>query len=52
MLAAGRVRSKEKKIGRKNTKKSLATKNTPRNPQQPGDPDNLKTARDDTRATR
>ena len=33
-------------------KKSRTTQNTPRNPQQPGDRDRLKTARDETRPTR
>ena len=48
VLAAGRVRSKKKK----NTKKSAAPTNTPRDPQQPGDRDHSETARDETRPTR
>ena len=51
VLAAGRVRSKEKK-GTKKLKKSRPTQNTPRNPQQPGDRDELETARDETRPIR
>ena len=49
ILAAGRVRSKQKKP--KKTK-SRRTQNTPRNPQQLGDRDHLETARDETRLTR
>ena len=50
-IAVGRVRSKkyeEKKTGKK-TKKIRPTPNTPRNPQPPGDRDQLETARDQTR---
>ena len=36
----------------KNKKKSRLTENTPRKPQQPGDRDQLETARDETRPTR
>ena len=47
ILAAGRVRSKEKK-----TQKNRPTQTTSRNSQQPGDRDHLETARDGTRPTR
>ena len=53
--AAGRVRSKRKKIEQKNTekkKKIRPTQNTPRNPQQPGDRVQLETACEETRPTR
>ena len=46
ILAADHVRSKKK------TPKSRRTRNTPRNPQQPGDRDHLETACDETRPTR
>ena len=52
ILAAGRVRSKKKKIGKKKHGKIRPTQNTPRNPQQPGDRDYLETAREETRPTR
>ena len=52
ILAAGRVRSKKKKIEKKHGKKIRPTQNTPRNPQQPGDRDHLETACDETRPTR
>ena len=44
--AAGRVRSKEKRIGIKKHEKICHTQNKPRNPQQPGDRDQRETARD------
>ena len=52
ILAAGRVRSKKKKIDKKNGKTIRPTENTPRNPKQPGDRVQLKTACDETRPTR
>ena len=51
ILAAGRVRSNEKKRAKK-TKKIRPTRNTPRNPQLPGDRDQLETARGETCPTR
>ena len=51
VLAAGRVRSKEKKRTKK-TGKIRPTQNTPRNPQPPGDRDQLETARGETRPRR
>ena len=44
-LAAGRVRSK-KKESKKKTPKIHPTQNTPQQPQQPGDCDNVETARE------
>ena len=52
ILAAGRVRSKKKKLKKQNPKKSRRTQNTPRNLQQPGDRDQLEMVRDETRPTR
>ena len=52
MLAAGRVRSKKKKIEKKYTEKIRPTQNTPRNPQQPGDRVQLETACEETPHTR
>ena len=52
ILAAGRVRSKEKKTKSKKHEKIRPTQITPRNSQQPGDRDHLETARDETRPTR
>ena len=53
ILAAGRVRSKKKKkIEKKTPEKIRRTQNTPRNLQQPGDRDQLETARDETCPTR
>ena len=52
ILEAGRVRSKEKKIEKKNHGKIRPTQNTPRNPQQPGHRVKLETACDETRPTR
>ena len=52
ILAAGRVRSKKKKIEKKKHGKTRPTQNTPRNPQQPGDGVQLETAWDETRPTR
>ena len=43
---AGRVRSKEKQIKKKQNGKIRPTRNTPRNPQQPGDLVALETAFD------
>ena len=51
VLAAGRVRSKGKKNSKKR-EKICPTQNTPRHPQQPGDRDQLETARGETRPTR
>ena len=45
ILAAGRVRSGKKKL--KKSSKSRRTQNIPRNPQQPGDRNQLETACDD-----
>ena len=53
ILAAGRVRSKKKTKRRKEKKKkSRPTQNTPRDPQQSSDRDQLETPRDETRLTR
>ena len=52
ILAADRVRSKKKKKTTIKTEKICPNHNTPRNPQQPGDRDDLETARDETRPTR
>ena len=57
ILAAGRVRSKKKKIEEKKSKKKkhrkiFPTQNRPRNSQPPGDRDQLETARGETRPTR
>ena len=52
MLAAGRVRSKEKESGKKHGKRIRPTQNTPRNPQQPGDRVQLETACEETRPKR
>ena len=52
ILAAGRVRSKKKKNRKKIKKKIAPSKNTPRNPRQPGDRDHLETAREKPRPTR
>ena len=43
ILAAGRVRWKKKKMEKQNKTKSRRTQNTPRNPQQAGDGDQLET---------
>ena len=51
ILAERRVRSKEEKIRGKKHEKIRPTQNTPRKPQQPGDRDQLETARDETRPT-
>ena len=51
LLAAGRVRSKEKKRTTTTTK-IRRTQTTPRNPQPPGDRDQLETERGETRPTR
>ena len=50
ILAAGRVRPKKKKTGKKT--KPRRTQNTPRNPLQPGQRDHLETTCDETRPTR
>ena len=52
ILAAGRVRSKKKKSKKKHEKKPRPTENTPRNPHQPSDRDQLETTRGETRPTR
>ena len=53
MLAAGRVRSKKKKIEEKKHRKIRPpTQNTPRNPQQPGDRVQLETVCEETRHKR
>ena len=52
ILAAGRVRSKKKKVGKRKNEKICPTENTPRNPQQPSDRDHLDTAREKPRPTR
>ena len=50
-LLTGRVSSKKTKNGKKKKKKYRRTQNTPRNPQQLGDPDHLERACDETRPT-
>ena len=55
VLAAGRVRSKKKNTVTREkeiTTKSRPTENTPRNPHQPSDRDQLETARGKTRPKR
>ena len=52
ILAAGRVRSKNKRKSEKKNAKSHRTLNTPLNPQQPGDRDHLEMVCDETRPTR
>ena len=46
------VRKKKNEEKKKTRNKSRRTRNTPRNPQQPGDRDHLETACDETRPTR
>ena len=52
IFAAGRVRSNKKKKSGKKHEKFRRTQSTPRNPQQPGDRDQLETAGEATRPTR
>ena len=53
ILAAGRVRSNKKKIGKKKHKKNPPhPKHTTKSTAARGDHDHLKTARDETRPTR
>ena len=52
ILAVGRVRSKKNKTEKKNQSKIRPAQDIQRYPQQPGDRDNLETARNETRPTR
>ena len=52
VLAVGRVCSKKKKVEKKQHEKIYPAQNTPRKPQQPGEPDHLETAREKTRVMR
>ena len=52
ILAASRVRSKRKTKSKKKSKKSRPTENTPRNPHQASDRDQLDTDCDESRLTR
>ena len=52
ILAAGRVRRREKTNEKKKHEKNCPTQNTPRKPQQPADRDQLETAGDEKRPPR